>query len=69
MCEEFGKLPTEILAEMGAVPVGWLEEIIEARYFGRAYFAYQRDHKATGPMVELVKDIEATLAQEAIDSE
>lgn len=64
MCEEFGRLPTEIMAERDRLPAGLLEEILEARAYGRAYAVYQQ-HPDAGGLVDDVKAIEFALVEEA----
>jgi len=68
LCEEFQKLPTEIVAEQAQLPAGFLEEIIEARAYAATKLAYdrQQDPKAEHPLVALVKLIEVELVQEEL---
>lgn len=71
LCEEFACLPSQALAEWRSAPVGFLEEIIEARQYAKAKrIADSAERKAdipTGGMFDLVKSIEFELAQREID--
>ncbi len=70
LCEEFpGVLPSAILAERDCLPAGLLEEIIDSRNYARAYALYQQHPKATGALVQLVKETEFALRQEEFDAE
>lgn len=70
MCEEFpGTLPSALLAEIDRLPAGLLEEIVEARAYGRAYAVYQQNPTAGGELVQTVKAIDFELAQEAIGAQ
>lgn len=44
-----------------------LEEIIESRNYGRAYWTYQANPKATGGLIDAVQENEFYFAQEEID--
>lgn len=66
MCEEFGALPSEVLAEVERLPAGLLESILEARQFGRAIAIYEQDPQAPGELVALIKTIDYELAAEEI---
>lgn len=69
LCSEFpGKLPSEVWAERDRLPEGMLEEIIESRNYARAYWTYKANPKATGDMVQRVRENDFALAQEAIDA-
>lgn len=70
LCEEFPALtPTRAYREWMTVPVGWFEEIIEARAYARAKQQYDTAKSKSDlpdtPMVQLVAAIEFTLAQAA----
>lgn len=73
MCEVFGALPSEILREIDRAPVGLLDEIVEARAYMQAYASVQAQDAPRGmtpptpPMERLVRQIDAELAQEALD--
>lgn len=70
LCEEFGYKPEEAIAAWRQAPVGFLEQVIEARAYMRtkaACDAYDEDPKAlkrpNGPLAELVRAIEFEDAQ------
>jgi hypothetical protein len=68
LCEEFpGVLPSEMVAEIERLPAGLLEEMLESRHYGRAYALYQQNPRATGGLVDEVKQIEFELAQEEMN--
>jgi hypothetical protein len=63
ICEEFGCLPSEAERELRRQPVGWLEEIIEAKHYARAKAVYDRtsnkaDVTLGDPMMHLVEENE-----------
>ena len=71
LSEEFGgALPSALWAEQQRLPVGFLEQVIEYRRYAEAYAANEADHDANGwmstPMRTLAKEIEHTLAEEAL---
>lgn len=70
MKQEFpGRFPTEIVAEMRRLPVGFLNEVIEAGAYGDTKLrldANQKDY--THPLVELVQEIESELALKEIEA-
>ena len=73
MCEEFGDiLPSEALRELDRVPVGFVEDVMEARAYARAKAVYESATTATAvaalpssPLITLVREIEFALVQEA----
>lgn len=73
MCDEFSCLPSEAYAEWQRLPVGMLEEIIEARHYARAKQAIEG---ATGkeareavrrasPLATLADEIEFEVVRDA----
>lgn len=42
LCEEFGALPSEIIAERERLPEGFLERVIECRRYAEAKMTYDR---------------------------
>jgi hypothetical protein len=74
ICDEFRCLPSDAERELARQPVGYLEEIIEARNYTRAKQAYDDAHAnhrrpPDHPLVQLVTAIEFQLAQEEIASQ
>jgi len=71
MCEEFHRLPSEILREQARAPAGLLEEILDVRAYTAAYFAVQAKDTprgttpTTSAMEVLVREIEMDLAKES----
>jgi hypothetical protein len=64
LCEAFpGRFPTEVLAERDRLPEGFLEDLLEARAYERAFWIYRANPKATGEMVQQVQRIEFELVQ------
>lgn len=71
MCDVFkGRLPSEIVAELERVPVGFLEEVVEAMAYESAYRFYkaQPDTKDRSELVQLAKVHTFELAKEAIEA-
>ena len=63
LCEEFGCLPSEAERELRRQPVGWLEEIVEARHYAKAKAIYDKaDDKSVvtkgDPLMRLVEENE-----------
>ena len=72
VCEEFGCLPSAAEAELNRQPVGWLEEIIEARRYAETKRAFdgakdKRDVPLTLPLYAVVKAITFDLAEEELE--
>jgi len=66
LSEEFGgATPSVILAEIARSPVGFLEEIVEARAYARAKAIWEANPTAQGELVQLAKIISFELVQEA----
>lgn len=42
VCEEFQCLPSEAERELRRQPVGWIEEVVEARHYAKAKDVYDR---------------------------
>lgn len=65
MCEEFGCLPSQIEAEIKRLPVGFLDEVLEARRFAELKAAYDRDPEkvAQEGLGALVYEIDFDLAE------
>lgn len=71
LCEEFNKSPLEILRELEELPVGMLEEIVEARAYAVTYHGYMRSQQGERyehPMLTMVKEIEYDLALVATEA-
>jgi len=71
LCEEFGGWPSEAERELRGQPVGWLDEIIEARHYARAKAAYDQAPDKTAivkgdPLMRLVEENEYAHAGELI---
>lgn len=68
MCEEFQCLPSQIEAEIGRLPAGFLDDVIEARRFAEYKAAYDRDPQTVAQegLGALVYEIDFDLAQEEI---
>jgi hypothetical protein len=69
LCEEFRLSPSEVLDEQDRLPVGLLEEIVEARAYAATFHGYEQSQRTDGyehPLLTLVKQIESELAQEEI---
>lgn len=72
VCEEFQCLPSEALREWREAPLGLLETIMEYRLFAQAKRVYDHaDAKTLSALagyrfVELVKEIDLALAEEAL---
>ena len=63
ICEEFGCLPSEAERELRRQPVGWLEEIIEARHYAKAKSVYDKAENKSAvtkddPLMRLVEENE-----------
>lgn len=72
LCEEFpGRFPTEVMAERERLPYGLLEEVVAARYYGRAHAANAANApgEEASPLRVLAKDIEHELAVEEIGTQ
>lgn len=70
LSEEFGGcLPSVLMAEANRLPAGMLDTIIEDRLMVRAIDVYQQNPKATGALVQLVREVEFEDVQEAIYAE
>jgi hypothetical protein len=74
ICEEFGCLPSHAWAEVGRLPVGFLEQVVEYRSYARtkamvdgANSVEARRMLPKTALVDLVNDIEFALRQEEID--
>lgn len=76
LCDHFpGRLPSEILREIDRLPVGLLDEIIEAKCYQQAKAltdaadtAEARKRLPRTPIFEWVTTIEFALAQEEMDA-
>lgn len=74
-CEHFpGRLPTEIQQEIDRLPVGFLDEVLEAKYYRQAYHMTQEADTAEAiqrlpktPLFAMVKAITLALAGEEIE--
>ena len=71
LCEEFpGRLPSEILAEMDAAPVGLLETIVEMRAFAAVKRQIDTAKSALdhpqGEMADLILAIQGEEAEAAL---
>ena len=66
LCEEFGALPSEMLAELERLPAGTLESILEYRQFGRAIAIYEQSTQAPGELVALIKTIDFELVADEL---
>lgn len=71
LCERFHCLPSQALRELDALPVGTLEEIIEALVYADAKAVYDRatslkDLPRTG-LMQMVTAIDFELAQKECD--
>jgi hypothetical protein len=68
MCEAFHCLPSEAEREARIQPVGWLEEILEARHYAECYHlwttAKRKADVPDSPMMQVVKEIEFALVAE-----
>ena len=72
LCEHFpGRLPSEIQVEMDRQPIGYLEEMLEAKCYKQAYqmteaadTAEARARLPKTPFFALVSDIDFALAEE-----
>lgn len=63
VCEEFQCLPSEAERELRRQPVGWIEEVIEARHYAKAKEVYDRapnkaDVVKNDPLLRLVEENE-----------
>ncbi len=72
MCEEFPYTPEQALAAWERAPEGFLEQVMEARAYARTKAACDaatsRKERPTGPLADLVTDIEFALAHEEMES-
>ena len=72
LCEEFGCLPSAAYREWLACPVGFLEEVIDARAYAKTKAqvdaSTKRSEQPHGPLADLVRQIEFGLAQQEIDA-
>lgn len=70
MCEAFHCLPSQIEAELARVPVGFLEEVVEARAYESAYRFYKGnpDTKDKSELVQLAKRLTFESARAAIEA-
>lgn len=71
ICEEFCCLPSAAMAELRSQPVGWIEEVMEARLYAKAKQRYDlADDKAIvgkeDPMTRAVMENEFAHAKEHI---
>jgi len=68
ICQEFGCLPTEAIAEIDRAPVGLINDILELREYTRAKQiidnAQKEDDIPSSPAIDMVFEIEATLIKE-----
>ena len=67
-----GRLPSEIDAEMRRQPVGYLEEVLEARGYMKAKRFYdgvkkQEDMPTDWPMLDTVREISFQIAGEELE--
>jgi hypothetical protein len=46
ICDEFSCLPSDAEAELRRQPVGWVEEVVEARHYARAKAKYDAAESA-----------------------
>jgi len=76
ICEEYHCRPSEAWQEWVEAPVGWLEELIEARAYMAAKATYDRlsDYDAQArarvmsqPIMQLVKDVDLGIAQAELE--
>jgi hypothetical protein len=75
LCDAFpGRFPTEILAEMSRLPVGMIDDMLEAKAYRQAKdmtdsadTADARKRLPKTPMFNLVKQIDMELAAEALE--
>jgi len=73
MCEEFGDIPpSQALEELDRVPVDFVEDVMEARAYGRAKAVYEQARTPEQvrnlpdtPLFALVRAIEFELVREA----
>lgn len=68
-----GRFPTEVLAELDRLPIGFLDDVIEVKAYRQAKAmveaattAEARKRLPKGPLIELVDEIEMELAEEEI---
>ena len=72
MCESFpGRLPTEIWQETQRLPIGFLDDVVEARAYMSAYRIYKNakskaDLPTDAPMVDLVRDVTFAIAADEL---
>lgn len=68
LCQEFGYKPEEAVRAWGEAPVGFLEQVIEARAYAEvkaaADRATSRKDRPTGALADLLTEIEFELASE-----
>lgn len=68
ICEEFACTPSVALRELEVLPDGFIEQLIEARAYAATKracdAATSRKERPTGPLADLVTEIEFALAQE-----
>jgi hypothetical protein len=71
VCEEFQCLPSAAEQEMRRQPVGWIEEVIEARHYAKAKAIYDHAPDKTDvvkhdPLLQLVEENEYAHAKDLI---
>lgn len=69
LCREFKCLPSEAERELARQPVGWLEEVMEARAYAECHHLWHTARKKSdvpdSPLMQTVKEIDFELAAEA----
>ena len=69
VCDEFHCLPSDAEREARRQPVGWLDEIIEARHYAECHHIWTRARSKQdvpdSPLMACVKEIEFELVNEA----
>jgi len=77
LCEEYHCRPSQAWREWVEAPVGFLEELIEARAYAQAKATYDRlsdyDEQSrrrvmSQPIMQLVRDVDLDLARAAMDA-
>lgn len=59
MCQAFpGRFPTEVFAERDRLPEGFLEEVIEAGYYERAFEVHEHNPRASGGLIDIIQTLE-----------